>query len=329
MSWHGGGRWGRYVPVAERRAKARRKVAKLQKAGRKIQPVEIAGRAITTTFWGKAWCANLEAYSDYANRLPRGRTYARNGSVVDLQIGPGRIDALVAGSSLYEVALRITPLPKARWKAVREACAGQIHSLVELLGGRISKGVMEIVSRPGQGLFPAPKEIKLGCSCPDWAVMCKHVAASLYGVGARLDHDPAMLFALRGVDPAEMIAEAVDRGVGGPSDQRSNGTSRRRGRAARTLSADDLSSVFGVDIDAQAVPAQAKAEPKAKPKAKAKASGTSKVLELIEEIPGLRSGEIANCAGLSATATEAALADLLARGVIVQTPAGDYDLATP
>jgi uncharacterized Zn finger protein len=240
MSWYSYDEWRPYVSVAERRRKAAKKIAKMTKAGRKISPVEITGRKITATFWGDAWCRNLEAYSDYANRLPRGRTYVRNGSVIDLQIEAGRVSALVSGSDIYRVEIEIKPLAKPRWTDIKRRCAGQIDSLVELLKGSISKGVMEIVTRKGEGLFPAPKEISLSCSCPDWATMCKHVAATLYGVGARLDHAPEMLFTLRGVDPTEMVEAAVA--------QPSKAGKPRKGRV---LASEDLSSVFGVDIDTQ------------------------------------------------------------------------------
>ena len=113
-------RWPPYVPVAERKRKALRAAAKHAKKGTVLSPVVIAGRGIATTFWGKAWCDNLERYSDFANRLPRGRTYARNGSVIDLRIEAGAIHALVSGSSLYKVDLRVTPVTKAKWAAIRE-----------------------------------------------------------------------------------------------------------------------------------------------------------------------------------------------------------------
>ncbi len=238
MGWYSYDNWRPYVSVAERRHKAAKKIAKMKKAGRKISPVEIAGRKIATTFWGEAWCKNLEAYSDYSNRLPRGRTYVRNGSVMDLQIEVGRVRALVSGAEIYEVDIKIKPLAKKRWTDIKGKCAGQIDSLIELLRGSISKGVMEIVTRKGEGLFPSPREISLSCSCPDWATMCKHVAATLYGVGARLDQEPGLLFTLRGVDPAEMVEAAVDQAP-------TIGKSRR----ARVLETDELSSVFGVDID--------------------------------------------------------------------------------
>jgi len=200
--------WRPYVPVAERRRKAEKKLAKLKKKSRSISPVTIEGRAIAKSFWGNSWCTNLERYSDYENRLPRGRTYVRNGSVIDLQIAQSKVSAVVSGSDLYTVTITIAPVTATRWKAICRDCAGTIDSLVELLQGRLSKGVMERVCREGDGLFPAPKEIKLSCSCPDWADMCKHVAAVLYGVGARLDEKPALLFELRGVDENELLANA-------------------------------------------------------------------------------------------------------------------------
>ncbi len=255
--------------MAERRREAAKKIARLKKAGREMSPVEIAGRKVAATFWGDAWCKNLEAYSDYSNRLPRGRTYVRNGSVIDLQIVAGHVRALVSGSEIYQVDIEIKRLAKRRWTRIRGQCAGQIDSLVELLRGSISKGVMEIVTRKGEGLFPSPREISLRCSCPDWATMCKHVAATLYGVGARLDHKPELLFTLRGVDPAEMVEAAVDQP---PTASRS-----RRGRV---LESDELSSVFGVDIDlgevsSEDVGASAKTRRRAAQTRKKAASGTS------------------------------------------------------
>jgi uncharacterized Zn finger protein len=200
--------WRPYVPVAQRRREAAKKLARLKKKSQSVSPVTIEGRAIVKSFWGKSWCTNLERYSDYENRLPRGRTYVRNGSVFDLQITRGKVAAAVSGSDLYTVTITIAPVPATRWKAICRDCAGTIDSLVELLQGRLSKAVMDRVCREGDGLFPAPKEIKLSCSCPDWAGMCKHVAAVLYGVGARLDEKPALLFALRGVDENQLLANA-------------------------------------------------------------------------------------------------------------------------
>jgi uncharacterized Zn finger protein len=238
--------WGfrPYVSVAERQHKASREMEKRKQQGHAISPVVIEGRgAIANTFWGRAWCQNLERYSDFANRLPRGRTYVRNGSVVDLQIAPGVIHAYVSGSSLYKVELNVVPVPKAHWKSICSDCSGAVDSLVELLQGRLSKAVMERICRPQQGLFPSPHEIQLSCSCPDWAGMCKHVAAVLYGIGARFDRQPELLFLLRGVDQTELIASA---GSGIP-------LATHAPAASKILSSDDL-SIFGLDLAEIATP---------------------------------------------------------------------------
>src|SRR5580658_2753300 len=226
--------WRPYVPVAQRRRTAAGEMAKLKKKGHPVSPVVVVGRTIAKTFWGKAWCENLERYSDYENRLPRGRTYVRNGSVIDLQIAPGVITAMVSGSSIYKVKVKVTPVAKARWQSICKDCAGAIDSLIELLQGRFSKGVMERVCRQKTGLFPSPDEIKLSCSCPDWADMCKHVAAVLYAIGARLDQQPDLLFRLHKVDEKELIAKA---GQGLPLARKAPGVEK-------TLSSEDLSAIF-------------------------------------------------------------------------------------
>jgi len=230
--------WRPYVTVAERRQKAAREMGKLKKKGHPVSPVVIEGRAIAKTFWGKAWCDNLERYSDFANRLPRGRTYVRNGSVVDLQIGGGEVKAYVSGSEMYQVAVKVTPVSKKRWQSICTDCAGAIDSLVELLQGRFSQGVMERLCRQGSGLFPSPQEIKLSCSCPDWASMCKHVAAVLYGIGARLDQQPELLFKLHKVDEKELIAKA---GKGLPLGAKALAPEK-------ALGSDDLSAIFGLEM---------------------------------------------------------------------------------
>ncbi|MBN1850576.1 MAG: hypothetical protein JW932_18550 [Deltaproteobacteria bacterium] len=238
MGWYFRNSWQPHVSAATRRLQAAQTLAAMKKSGRDIAPITITGRRIVSTFWGDAWCKNLEAYSDYSNRLPRGRTYVRNGSVIDLQISTNRVRALVSGSDIYEVDIQIESLTKDRWNSIKRQCAGRINSLVELLRGSISKGVMEIVTRKGEGLLPSPTEITMTCSCPDWAVMCKHVAATLYGVGARLDHKPDLLFILRGVDPTEMVESAIDQ-------QTMTGKTSK----VRLLDSDELSSVFGIDIE--------------------------------------------------------------------------------
>lgn len=194
-----------YVSVAERREQAKALTAKLKKQGLTLNPVVIEGRLIAKTFWGKLWCVNLESFSDYESRLPRGRTYARNGSVIDLKINPGEITAMVNGSSVYTISIKIDPFPESKWKTLVKECSGKIDSLIELLQGKFSKGIMEIITANETGMFPKPKEIKLSCSCPDYADMCKHVAAVLYGVGNRLDESPEELFILRQTNYMDLV----------------------------------------------------------------------------------------------------------------------------
>jgi uncharacterized Zn finger protein len=230
--------WAPYVPVAERRRRAERMAVRLRKKGQVLAPVTIAGRTIAATFWGKAWCNNLEAYSDYETRLPRGRTYLRNGSVIDLQIARGQVTALVSGSKIYRIVLAIKEVPAVRWRSICTDCAGSVASVVELLQGRFAKGIMERLCRQQNGLFPMPSDIRFSCSCPDYALMCKHVAAVLYGVGARLDDQPELLFRLRGVDESELLAH-VDTPL----------ALTKKGPASdRVLHADDVSALFGLDM---------------------------------------------------------------------------------
>ena len=254
--------WHPYVSVAERRAKARKQMDKLRKKGKDIQPIELDGRKIASSFWGKGWCDHLESFSDFENRLPRGRTYVRNGSVCHLEVQAGRIEAFVSGSELYKVNIEMKPLAGKTWQAIKKKCQGQIGSVLELLQGRLSDHVMEVVSDPAQGLFPQPDEIKLKCSCPDWATMCKHVAAVLYGIGSRLDHRPELLFVLRGVDAEELISAEVSLPTGTAV------------AATEVLEESGLAEIFGIDIERGGVdrtgalvqPSAADAAPKRKAK---------------------------------------------------------------
>ncbi len=238
MSWSDWGPRRSPATVAELRQKAEKKIEQLRKKGQQLQPVTIEGRRITRTFWGTAWCDNLERYSDFSNRLPRGRRYVIHGALIDLVIEPGQIKAQVMGSSLYRIDIQIQALPKDDWELIKQQCKGRIQSLIELLRGELSESVMQIVTRPGEGLFPTPEEIHLDCDCPDWAEMCKHVAAALYGVGARLDERPELLFVLRGVDPKELVESAVEGALAGSLKSSGN-----------RLGMVDLSAVFGVDIE--------------------------------------------------------------------------------
>jgi uncharacterized Zn finger protein len=230
--------WKPYVPVAKRRERAARLVAILELRGETLSPVTAARGSIAKTYWGNAWCQNLERYSDYASRLPRGRTYLRNGSVIDLKIEAGEVIAQVMGSSLYRIAVKISAVPAAHWQSLSHDCAQSIDSWVELLQGKLSTAVMERIARPGAGLFPSPREITFSCSCPDAAAICKQVAATLYGIGARLDAEPELLFRLRKVDSKELVARVGEGGL--PVQQRPV--------ASRILDSSKLADVFGLDL---------------------------------------------------------------------------------
>jgi uncharacterized Zn finger protein len=262
MGWYYG--FKPYVPVHRRRAQAAKEIAKRTKKGEAVAPVRIEGRDIASTFWGEAWCNNLESYSDFENRLPRGRTYVRNGSVVDLKIEKGRIEALVSGSSLYEIQIDIAAQPKQKWLALKNQCAGKISTLVELLQGKLSKAVMEKVTDRGQGLFPNPKEITMRCSCPDYAGMCKHIAAVMYGVGNRLDSSPELLFVLRAVNHLELIEQAIP-----AAPIRTKGT-------APTIRAADLGAIFDIEIGDAPI-ANGKIKTRARPAAKKGAKTAGRV----------------------------------------------------
>jgi uncharacterized Zn finger protein len=260
--------WRPYVSAAERRRKAERHAAGLEKKGHTLSPVIASRGAIARTFWGKSWCSNLEAYSDYSNRLPRGRTYCRNGSVIDLKISAGAVTAQVMGSNLYQIKMTISGVSKPQWHAIGRDCSGSIDSLVELLQGRLSQAVMERICRKGVGLFPSPKEIKFQCSCPDWAAMCKHVAAVFYGIGARLDAAPDLLFLLRNVDPKDLVARAE---AGLPL------SSKKAPKSTKLLDASNLADVFGIEM-AEVGVAEAGTTTNGKPELKAKRRrGTPKV----------------------------------------------------
>lgn len=246
MGYYGG--WAPYVSVAKRKRKAAKKAEQLRKQGKTVNPVNLEGRTIAKTYWGKSWCENLESYSDFANRLPRGRTYVRNGSVIDLKIAAGSIEALVSGSEIYKVSIDIAALAKNKWQEIVKECSGKIDSLVELLKGKFSKSVMEIIARKERGLFPHPNEIKMSCSCPDYADVCKHVAAVFYGIGARFDINPELLFTLRQVDHNELIVTdgAVEALVKRDSEQ-----------LKKTFTGGELSDLFGIDVDMGATNADA------------------------------------------------------------------------
>ena len=232
-------RWKPYVSVAERKALAAKKIAEATKKGQKFNPITITGRIIAKTFWGKAWCEHLEKYCDHENRLSRGRTYVRNGSVIDLQVSQGQVNAQVMGSSLYKVKIEIEPMPDKYWQSLVKTCSGKIDSLIELLQGKFSKAVMSVLIDQESKLFPSSQEILMKCSCPDYAYMCKHIAAVLYGIGAAIDTQPEWLFSLRHVDHLQLISSAAKSELLTPT-------------TSTDIDESDLSSLFGIELETPA-----------------------------------------------------------------------------
>jgi len=200
-----------YKPKAKRKDPATQ-LAKMRKKDPDISPIVIEGRKIAQTWWGMAWNKNLESYADYSNRIGRGRSYVINGAVIDLRITPGAATALVQGSQSapYRIDIKIDPLSQKTWAAITKKCSHKLSSVEELVSGKFPEEFAEMFTSKGDGLFPSPKEIHFNCSCPDWASMCKHVAASLYGIGARFDQDPTLFFLLRNIDFKELLKKSVD-----------------------------------------------------------------------------------------------------------------------
>ncbi len=254
-----------YVTVAEKRAKAEKKLKALQKKNPNIKPVIIEGKALARTWWGKSWNSNLECYADYSNRIERGRSYVRNCAVLDLQIKPGLVESLVQGtdSSPYEIRIEIKTLKKKTWGSIKKACQGEFDSLQELMNGKFPESLSNIFTDKKSGLFPAPKEISFDCSCPDWADMCKHVAATLYGIGARLDSEPELFFTLRGVEVNDLVSGAV-------KDKTSEMLKKARKKSPKVIADSDLSEIFGIDLDVEETPEPKKTRAKSKSKSKTK-----------------------------------------------------------
>lgn len=208
--------------------------------GKLLSPVILTGKTIAKSWWGKAWCKNLERYADFDTRLPRGQRYVRSGAVVDLQIQKGKIQAKVQGSrkTPYKVEIRISPLSEARCSAIMDRCADRVDTLENLLSGTFPESMKDIFLDEG-GLFPAPREISFDCSCPDWALMCKHVAAALYGVAARLDEDPTLFFLLRGIDTNRFVDVVI-------ANRIEIMLSNVNKPSSRIIEEADLSELFGV-----------------------------------------------------------------------------------
>ncbi len=271
MSFYG---FPKYIPVAEKKAKAEKKLKQLKKKNPDIAPVIIEGNALARTWWGNAWNKNLEKYADYSNRIGRGRSYVRHGAVLDLRITPGKVTALVHGSDTkpYSVSVVIKEMPKKNWAKIKQACAGKMESMQQLIAGKFPKELAKIFTEKGSGLFPGPNEIKFECSCPDWAYMCKHVAATLYGIGARLDDDPHLFFLLRKMNINDLVSETI-------RESKKELLSKAKKKTSRVIEDNDaLSEIFGIDLGGREKSADRKKKPVLKTK-KGKKTGVPKPLK--------------------------------------------------
>lgn len=231
----------KYQSVAEKKEKARKSLVKLKKKNPDIEPVIIEGTKLAKSWWGKSWNENLESYADYENRITRGKSYVRNNAVLDLKISKGIIEAKVQGSRAkpYDVEIQIEPLSSEKWEQVTELCNHRIDSLEQLIEGKFPKELEVLFTDRKYGMFPSPEEIYFDCSCPDWASMCKHVAATLYGIGARLDINPMLFFELRDLDGQELIRKSMD--------QKLESMMKNAGKKSkREIPDKDISDIFGL-----------------------------------------------------------------------------------
>ena len=238
---YGYGGYAPYVSVAEKKAKAQKALAKLKKAGKDVEPIVIEGTKIAKTWWGIAWNKNLESYADYENRIGRGRSYVRNGFIFDLKVSAGKINAIVSGSGSkpYTIVIKVDELSAEKWEAAIAACSRQIDSISDLAAGKFPQELESVFTEKGEGLFPSPKEIHFDCSCPDWASMCKHIAAVLYGIGARFDDDPLLFFKLRGIDFELLIKKSVEEKMKSMLEHADEKTSR-------VLDDEEIGDLFGL-----------------------------------------------------------------------------------
>lgn len=210
MAYYGGYGYYSQPTKAELKAKAARSIADLKKKGRELNPIELEGTKIARTWWGKAWCDNIERYADFSNRVGRGKSYVRAGCVIDLKVSKGRIEALVQGTRKkpYEVAVGIDSLTDDNFADIMGDCDVRADSLEALAAGDFPDELKKRLLNAG-GLFPSPSQIGFSCSCPDSAYLCKHIAAAIMAVAPQLDETPLLLFELRGVDTAELVKRTV------------------------------------------------------------------------------------------------------------------------
>lgn len=217
--------------VADLARLAQQRRENLLQEGRQLHPVQGSSRNLASHFWGRAWMKHLALCEAGGLCLAPGRTLLRHGCVLDLQLAPGRVEALVSAQELVEVQIDIAPLEDERLEALKEACSGRIDSLVSLLEGCTDEAVLQRLCDPETGLLPEPHDWHMNCTCPDWAEPCPHAAAALYATGTLIDVEPTLLFQLRQVEASSLIeAPKVE---------------------AEVFDTSALGSMFGIDLDVE------------------------------------------------------------------------------
>ena len=171
---------------------------------------------IGETWWSRRWISVLESFHMGA-RLGRGRSYARRGQVVSIEVGPGVVTAKVQGTRgrPYSVTIRLTPLSDEQWESATGAMASRAIFAAKLLSGEMPRNIEEAFDEAGMALLPTKvKDLRTDCSCPDWANPCKHIAAVYYLLAERFDEDPFLIFKLRGRTRDDMIAVLREKRAG-------------------------------------------------------------------------------------------------------------------
>jgi uncharacterized Zn finger protein len=325
----------KYVSVAEKKAKAEKKIKQLKKKNPDISPVCVTGKKLAESWWGISWNKNLESYADYSNRIGRGRSYVRHSAVLDLKITPGKIISLVQGSfsKPYTIEIKIKKIKKPAWQNIIQKCQGKIDSLSAVLDGQLPKSMAGILTDKTAGIFPSPDEIEFDCSCPDWATMCKHIAATLYGVGVRLDQNPGLFFTLRGINMDDLVTQAIQKEV----DQLIQKSKSKPEKSKRIILEADLSSTFGIDFDdaprpenkKPALPVKKKPVGKSKKNAKSKTNNISPYEQVVRIISRRKVNpidfkEIKKRTGFSDTLIRNIIARAKQKGVIKNKGRGLY-----
>ena len=228
-----------YTTMDDLKRLAKKSTERLTKKGLILEPVHLVGNKIAKNWWGISWIDNLEKYSDYINRLPRGKKYLKSDCILDLKIKKGRIDAIVQGSSSkpYEVCVHIKVLNKEKIEDIVQLCENRIESIENLINGKFPDTLKEVFIGKN-GLFPSPNEIEFDCSCPDYASLCKHVASVLYAIGAKFDTDPRLFFELRGIDVNQFIKKAVDNSI--------EKLLVEKNKSERVIAEEDMDRLFGI-----------------------------------------------------------------------------------